>query len=207
MVELLGVLAAIAILLALYLSTLPRRVPVMRINCVNNLKQVGLSTLVWEGDNYDKYPTAVSATNGGAMEFTTGPNAWRNFQVMSNELSTPKVVICPDETDRFRFTATNFTYFNNSNISFFVGVDANETLPQALLYGDRNLTNGMPLNKAILEVTTNRPTGWTSEMHRWFGNLCFADGSVLRASNVDLRMLIAKTGLATNRLQMPVLSP
>jgi hypothetical protein len=126
---------------------------------------------------------------------------------MSNELSTPKVVICPDETDRARFCATNFTDFNNSNISFFVGVDANETLPQSLLYGDHNLTNGMPLNHAILEVTSNRPAGWTSEIHRWYGNLCFADGSVLRASNVDLRMLIGKTGMATNRLQMPVVGP
>ena len=31
-----------------------------RINCVNNLKQVGLAFRIWEGDNNDKYPMAVS---------------------------------------------------------------------------------------------------------------------------------------------------
>ena len=31
-----------------------------RINCVNNLKQDGLAFRIWEGDNGDKYPMAVS---------------------------------------------------------------------------------------------------------------------------------------------------
>ncbi len=204
--EVLAVLAAISILLAMYLSTLPRR-PYMRIQCVNNLKQVALATRVWGVDNNDKYPTAVPATNGGAMEYITGPNAWRIYQVMSNELSTPKVVICPDETDHSRFTATNFTYFNNSNISFFIGVDANEATPQAILSGDRNPTNGMPLKNALLELTTNRPSGWNSEMHRTFGNIALADGSVLQVSNTGLRVAVANTGFETNRLQIPVLGP
>ena len=27
-----------------------------KINCINNLKQVGLAFRIWEGDNGDKYP-------------------------------------------------------------------------------------------------------------------------------------------------------
>src|SRR5438046_1561788 len=57
-----------------------------RIQCVNNLKQTGLATRVWEGDNGGKYPWSIPGTNGGTMEFLTGPNVWRHFQVMSNEL-------------------------------------------------------------------------------------------------------------------------
>jgi hypothetical protein len=141
------------------------------------------------------------------MEYTTGPNAWKNYQVMSNELSTPKVLMCPAETDPHRFLATNFTYLNNSNLSFFVGVDANETVTNAILSGDRNITNGMPLKNALLELTTNRPSGWNSEMHGAKGNLVLVDSSVLQISSSGLQMTVANSGFATNRLQIPVLGP
>jgi len=207
LVEVLMVLAIVLMLAAFALLRMTYHHHVYKVFCTNNLKQVGLATRVWEGDNNDKYPPVVPATNGGAMEFTTGPNAWKIFQVMSNELSTTKVLFCPLETDQRRFLATNFQYLNNSNLSFFVGVDANESIPNAILYGDRNITNGMPLNNALLELTTNRSAGWNSEMHRWFGNLCLADGSVYQASNAELRVAIANSGLATNRLQIPILGP
>ncbi len=67
----------------------------LRFQCINNLKQVGLAFRVWEGDHGDKYPMAVSETNGGTMEFITGQNAFRHFLAMSNELSTPKILVCP----------------------------------------------------------------------------------------------------------------
>lgn len=134
MIEVLTILAALMVLAAIILPGLyTPHVHAYRIQCVNNLKQVGLATRVWAGDHDDKYPTAVSLPNGGALELMTGPNAWKNFQVMSNELSTPKVLLCPKETDRDRFLATNFALLNNSNLSFFVGVDATETNAQMLL--------------------------------------------------------------------------
>src|SRR5690349_9564538 len=100
LIEVLMVVAALMVLAAVFLPAMLRPQPYasLRIQCVNNLKQIGLATRVWEGDNNDKYPTAVSVTNGGAMELMTGPNAWKFFQVMSNELSTPKVLLCPKET-------------------------------------------------------------------------------------------------------------
>ena len=85
----------------------PPRKKAQRINCVNNLKQVGLATRIWSGDNGDKYPTAVANSAGGpnsyvAANSTIAFNSWSQnsglnvgyayavFQVMSNELSTPK---------------------------------------------------------------------------------------------------------------------
>jgi hypothetical protein len=142
------------------------------------------------------------------MEFTTGLNAWRHFQIMSNELSTPKVLFCPAETDRTRFIATNFTWLNNSNLSFFVSVDAsNETYPQTILSGDHNITNGIAVKNGLLELTTNQLAGWTSEMHDKVGNVGLADGSVQQVSITGLRTTVENTGLATNRLQMPILNP
>ena len=205
LLELLVVLAVLAVAAAILLPDILRPRPVMRINCVNNLKQIGLATRVWEGDNNDKYPPSVSVTNGGSMEYSTGPNEWRHFQVMSNELSTPKVLICPRDTSRF--FATNFTFMNNSNISFFFGVDASETNSMMFLSGDRNITNGTLVKNSMLELTTNRPSGWTSEIHNKVGNVALADASVQQVSVTGLRTTVANTGLATNRLQMPILGP
>lgn len=208
LIEAVVVITVVGFFLMLLISsrTFVRAHP-MPINCVNNLKQCALATRVWEGDNNDKYPPQVSVTNGGSMELTTGPNAWRTFQVMSNELCTPKVVICPIEEGHSRFFATNFITFCNSNVSFFVGVDANETDPASILYGDHNITNGMPIRNGILMLTTNRPSGWTSDIHNKVGNLAFADGSVRQVTIDDLQTVVANSGMESNRLQMPVLGP
>jgi prepilin-type processing-associated H-X9-DG protein len=150
---------------------------------------------------------AISETNGGTMEFT-GANAWRHFQIMSNELSTPRILWCPTETDPNRFRGTNFIWLNNSNLSFFVGVDvSNDLNPQMILSGDRNITNGLPIKNGILEVGSNSPAGWTAEMHNKVGNILLADGSVQQVSGAGLRSTIGNTSIATNRLQMPVLGP
>ena len=140
------------------------------------------------------------------MEFTTGPNVWRHFQVMSNELSTPKVLTCP--SDRPGMSATNFTFMNNSNVSFFVGVAATETNPAALLAGDRNITNTTPVKNGILNLTTaNNTAGWTAEMHGRVGNIILSDGSVQQVNISGLRAAVQNTGFTSNRLQMPILTP
>jgi len=176
----------------------------MRISCVSNLKQIGLSYRVWEGDYSQHFPMAVAETNGGTMKFVTGANAFRHFQVMSNELGAPIVLVCP--ADNSRAHATNFN-LNNSNISYFVGVDANSTNAQMLLTGDRNITNGTPVKNGILELTTARPGAWTEEIHKHAGNIGFADGSVAQFSTSGLRSTITNTTISTNRLQMPILTP
>lgn len=205
LIELMVVLVVITVLAALILPITMQRQNNLRIQCVSNLKQVGLAFRIWEGDNGGRYPMAVSGTNGGSMEFTTGPNVFRHFQVMSNELSTPKVLLCPSELweGPHGCCATNFEFLRNSNISFFVGVDARETNATMILSGDRNITNDLSARNAMLELTTNQPARWTSEMHNKVGNILLADGSVQMDDAFALQKQIADTGVSTNRLQMP----
>jgi type II secretory pathway pseudopilin PulG len=173
------------------------------INCVGNLKQVGTAYRVWEGNHGDKYPMQTSVTNGGTMELANGNNAWINFLVMSNELSTPKVLICPADTDKI--AANNFTAdFNNSKISYFVGLNAVENYPQTLLSGDDNFEiGGVPVKSGLLQLSPSTPISWTATRHHFSGEIVFADGSVQWSNNSDLTNLLHQTGLATNRLAIP----
>jgi prepilin-type N-terminal cleavage/methylation domain-containing protein/prepilin-type processing-associated H-X9-DG protein len=208
LIELLVVIALVAIIAAMVPASFSNAKPrALRIQCVSNLKQTGLAYRVWAGDNSINYPMGLSETNGGTREFITGLNAFRHFQIMSNELSTPKIIFCPAETDRNRFVATTNWNINNSNISYFVGVDAVETNEQMILSGDHNITNGTPVKNGLLALTTNQLTGWTTEMHNKVGNIAMTDGSVQQISSGGLREFVENTDIATNRLQMPILSP
>src|SRR5579863_2689739 len=86
------IVCVLFVLAAMILPAISRPTRCQKINCTNNLKQTGLAFRIWEGDNNDKYPMQVSTTNGGAMELVALGNPVPVFQVMSNELSTPKIL-------------------------------------------------------------------------------------------------------------------
>ena len=174
-----------------------------RLNCVNNLKQVGLSFRTWALDNYDRYPAFVSVTNGGTMELVQSGVAYIHFEALSNELSTPKVLYCPVDN-----SSTSGTYFgggfSGKNLSYFVGVDAADTNPSMFLAGDDNLlVNGSAAKRGMLNLTTNSAIAWSQSRHQFVGNVGLADGSVQQFNSKRLAEALANTGSATNRLLMP----
>jgi prepilin-type processing-associated H-X9-DG protein len=201
LVGLLIIIAVIAILAAMLLPALASaKRKAQRINCVNNLKQDGIVFRIWEGDNGDKYPMAVSTNKGGTMEYAEDGNAFRHFQVMSNELSTPKILVCPADD---RTPAASFARLKNQNVSYFVGLDATEVRPPMLLTGDRNVTNGLSPVRSVLELRPEIPAGWTEDMHNGQGNVGLADGSVQQVSIPGLLQILKNTGDSTNRIALP----
>ena len=194
------VIAVVAVLLLPALAASKRKSS--RTGCITMLKQDGLAFKMWAGDNGDKYPMQVSVTNGGAMELAVAGNVAGIFRVMSNELSTPKILVCPEDANRHY--ATNFTTgFNNQNISYFVGLDADDNSPQMILSGDDNLAvNGVRVRPGILNLWTNASVGWTTERIGKFhgaGNVGFTDGSV---QEMSFSYNLATVGM-TNRLVIP----
>jgi len=148
---------------------------------------VGLAFRIWEGDNNDRYAMAVGAASGGASEFlahtSTGGTATPAapvsgvycpgmvYMVMSNELSSAKILFCPSDNIHTANNgyATNYSYGDlldiatpgagsypnskpsamngepaggaNSKVSYFINADATEANPQDIMTGDDNIGN------------------------------------------------------------------
>ena len=206
MFVILAVIAILAVLLPPALASAKKKA--QRINCVNNLKQTGLAFRVWAGDQTDKFPMEISTSKGGTKEFDTGADAFHHFQIMSNELSTPRILVCPADT---RVAAANFVRLKNQNVSYFVGLDASdyreglEGRPQTFLDGDRNLTGLAEPKNGILKLVPGGPADWTEEIHVSQGNIGLSDGSVWQYSNSQLREALKNSGTATNtwRIALP----
>jgi type II secretory pathway pseudopilin PulG len=170
--------------------------------CTSNLKQVGLAEKIWASDHGGKFPFEVVTTNGGTLELNNGRNTWVNFSIMSNELSTPKILFCPADTGRL-LPATNFSSGLPGHVSYFIGMQ-NDSDPQALFSGDDNFeVDGVPVKSGWLELGTNVPISWTMARHEKSGNLLLGDGSVQSTTSHGLRTCWQSTGLATNRLVIP----
>jgi prepilin-type processing-associated H-X9-DG protein len=195
-VMLLVVVAVLALLAAMLLPALAAaKRKAQSINCINNLKQSCLAFRIWEGDNNDKYPMAVPMAAGGTKECNTGADTFRHYLVMSNELSTPKILICPQDT---RTAAYNFDRLENQNVSYFVDLDANEENPQMFLDGDRNLTADNEPENGILKLVPGQRVSWTETIHINKGNIGLADGSVQQLSNPGLNTALRNSGDPTN---------
>ena len=197
LLDLFVILIAVAIVAMVGFAYLSKpRIRTKRINCTNNLKQIGLSFRIWAGDNGDKMPAQVFTNAGGTMELVGNGSVYPHFAVMSNELATPRILLCP--SDSKRNYATSFgTSLRDANISYFVVPEADETIPELWLSGDRNLaTNNTALKSGLFTMPTNRVLGWTAKMHTNQGNLAFADGSVQQLVSAKLQQS------ATNALRV-----
>jgi hypothetical protein len=92
-----ALIPVIAVLAGLLLPALAKaKEKAQRINCVSNLKQVGLAARMWSNDHNGRFPP--------------------DFISMSNELYSPKILVCPGDSSKTR--VTNWSEFGPGNVSY-----------------------------------------------------------------------------------------
>ena len=217
-IEVLLIITALLVLAAMLLPALDKaKAKASRLNCMGNLKQIGIGYRLWANDNGDLFPFQQSVTNGGWADLLTnanqGTNCWTNYFILGNELgASPKMVICP--ADERQPASSLDSNFDNSHLSYFVGVNANDHYPQNLLGGDRNLGPGPKPdsdygyspksgkgNDVILPITA--PLIWSLKMHSpsntsGAGNILLGDGSGQQVSTRTLNQTWMPNAPGTN---------
>ena len=141
LIELLVVIAIIAILAGLLLPAITKaRGRANLVNCLSNLKQVGLGWASWMHDHEaGNLPFRTPVEDGGTFG-AVDPlknNAWWQYQIISNELTSPKILVCPADKNvgAPRKIANNWSSedpnggystvgFQNLATSYIIGLDS-----------------------------------------------------------------------------------
>jgi type II secretory pathway pseudopilin PulG len=179
-----------------------------QVACLSNLRQIGHAVHLWGNDHGDRTPWFTPESEGGTRG-TTNPlkeNAWFQIAALSNELVTPKILVCPGDqglgparkmAESFSFDPVNGGFFTpgyrSASLSYLVGLHAYSTMPRSILSGDRNIrwdnvNNGCALgfNTTLLVVVPPADVFWTNAVHGVIGNVLFMDGT---AEEVSIRGL------------------
>ena len=174
-----------------------------RIQCVSNLKQIALAFRMWSNEHEDQFPMTVSSSKGGAAEAVLGGDPVPAYLVVSNELNSPKLLLCPSDKERGP-RATVFKGLSTRNISYLIGVDAAETNAAAILIADRNiLVPGEDQSEGLFTIAAWQGAEWSPKIHNQQGNIAFADGSALQATQNGLQKALRNAGFVTNRFAVP----
>jgi hypothetical protein len=134
--------------------------------------------------------------------------AYWHYRALSNELVTPKILLCA--SDSGRSSVSTFDVMVDANLSYSVGYDAREEKPQSILAADRNTsdtanTSSCGSFSGALASQINVTTTWNSALHVNAGNLALGDGSTQKASTQGLQnqARVADEDNANNHVRVP----
>jgi prepilin-type N-terminal cleavage/methylation domain-containing protein len=197
LIELLVVISIIGVLAAFLLPSLAStQSKAKRTQCVNNVKQIALALRMWANEHGDKFPWQVTQSEGGSMQDVPELDWAMHFRVCSEELGTPKVLVCPADASKQPLTTRWEDLDGAMNISYFVGKSADETKPLTLLTGDANLevANANDISSSQFTWTdavgTSIMVQFEIKVHGDSGNIALSDGSVQSVTSMGLRELI-----------------
>ncbi len=194
LIELLVVIAIIAILAAMLLPALGKaKERALRINCVSNLKQIGVGVAMYTGDHEDKLPpNRVNATSGSVwypyeVGRQTAVNVWtagpHNLGSLWQTKNIPdgKIFYCPSGN---KFPG-NFRYETYSKVSSWpFGVDRSDTtitnpdyVRSGYSYLPQSKTKETITGRVIAKIVTTRVNG--------------VDYNLLKMSEVDVSKSMA----------------
>ena len=227
-VELLVVLATVGFVSLLGLSVnADTRERSERMVCMNNLRQIGRALHTWAAEHGGENAWWVRPSEGGYRQAAAAAvpglhvpgvgtfpaaimnNTWFHFLWVHEELPSPNVLLCPNDTSKRR--ASGFSSapgglahlsMQNNAVSYLIGADAMREYPWAILSADRNLVSDLGGPTCSTGITTVRyirapyaggRTAWTNTLHQTSGQVLMNDGQVNSMSTRELNEAIAAT--------------
>ena len=239
LIEVLVVIVVIAVLAAMLLPPPSGKRRAQRITCMFNLKQTGESFRMWSLDHNDRLPMQITTSKGGTMELVQSGSAAVHFLALTNSglalvhrdidayikdgKNFQKInsytnygvevrwLICPSDEPRCRWNwPKSISAVGDTNISYFVGIDATLGNPRSILAGDRNLQmDNVPVKPGLLILTKTSSISWANGLHfsnsisGSGGNILFVDGYGEFLKPKALNASIQSEGLVTNRIAIP----
>lgn len=180
-IELLTLLGVLGLLISVLVPELIKvRDKSRQIDCLNNLKQVGMAFTVQPSEEPE---LMTRAFQDGGSHLAISDGVAQTFRALSNELDVPGVLICPADSRR---PASSWSTLSSSNSSYFVGLDADREFPKMFLSGDAQLSSGRKVSGKVLAIRSSDTLRWASDPHPGGGNICMVDGSVQQVSNEKL---------------------
>ncbi len=212
-VELCATIAALFLLAAVALPVLAQPFSrSQRLQCLNNLRQIGQAYQAWGNDHGDEFPFYVVPSQGGLRGAPEASRAYYQLAVLSNQLSSPKILACPSDSATL---AANFGagpegllhgIYQDNAVSYFVSHGRIANGPE-LLSGDRNIFAGGAVGCAYFtstRVISPIQLGWRGDVHGSVGNVLMTSGEVLETGTASLR---AAAGATEPTLQLHLVVP
>ncbi|GEM_PF-1434967 len=195
LIELLVVIGIIGILAGLIMPSLGRSMrQAKRIQCANNLRQIGIAFQQFADLNRNRYPMQLlefsTATNTAAefLELTAVP-----FQETAQELASPRLLVCA--ADAARQPAESFSTLTDDNISYVVSTIARPGDATTMVATDRNVVRSSPDEG---EPGSGGRIEYGKDLHDLRGNVLMGDGRVEWAGGVEWTRPPVANPLPTN---------
>jgi len=102
-------------------------------------------------------------------------------------LVTPKILVCP--ADKEKEVVDRWDYASGDSASYFYSPEANETRPETILAGDRNIDGGYGGDTPQWNsgMFTSIDASFNSKLHQYVGELLLSDGSVQQLNSAALK--------------------
>lgn len=171
--------------------------------CLSGLKQIALSLTLWAEQHERRFPMQVSWQEGGSKELSLRGWVAPTFWAASNELSNPKILMCPADKKRLP-PPTSFASLTDRKMSYFLGYESSITNPASVVAGDRNVEiNGVLVSPGLVSIKKPQTVSWNrTSLHEVGGNVALGDGSAHRVTSKQLGTSLEASSTA-NTLIVP----
>lgn len=160
-------------------------------SCLNNLKILSIEFLRYSYDHHRKYPFQISTNKAGTKEMIYNPNKiYESFIIPKYMINDPKILKCPIDYRRSENILTNV---RNTNISYFITLNAKPNVNNMTLFGDRNIRYTEKYKSNVIFTNNGaRYISWDAKvgLHGNYGNIIFTDGHIVTTNRTKNRAIL-----------------